>query len=232
MRNVLNKSCIKIRTHILCSITFSRISHLLWDNVEKCGEDWRDTNHVTIWRTRVACWISKATCTQAHAHVRAQTQICNIYFFSPQHWCYVTRTLCSSHAVQLSTTFLRFCPCWILGVTPVHVWWIHEPYLQQKRKYNWINTGFYFCTPSIYCDRTQIKVPRTMQDRPLSDCSFVLYSVSPFSFSQTLDRAVRTEQLLTCREGKKDYFGVWTQYWQVSTGVIMTTTAAVLCTAY
>ena len=49
-------------------------------------------NGNTIWRRRVACWISKATCKQAlthahstgHPHLRARThiQICNIYYFS------------------------------------------------------------------------------------------------------------------------------------------------------
>ena len=28
-------------------------------------------NDVTIWRIRVACWISKATCTYAHEHAHS-----------------------------------------------------------------------------------------------------------------------------------------------------------------
>ena len=42
----------------------------LWDNVEKYGGDRAATNDVTLWRIRVACWISKATCTHAHAHAQ------------------------------------------------------------------------------------------------------------------------------------------------------------------
>ena len=61
----------KIRTHPLCSITVLRKSCRLWDNVEKCGENRGTTNDVTIWRIRVACWISKATCRHAHAHAHA-----------------------------------------------------------------------------------------------------------------------------------------------------------------
>jgi hypothetical protein len=61
----------KIKTHILCSMTFFRKSHRLWDNVEKYSGDWGATNDVTIWRTRVACWISKAVCTYAYAHAHA-----------------------------------------------------------------------------------------------------------------------------------------------------------------
>jgi hypothetical protein len=84
----------KIKTHILCSITFFRKSHRLWDNAEKYGAARGATNNVTIWRIRVACRISKATCTYAHAHAyapghsharmhaRAHTQICNTYCFS------------------------------------------------------------------------------------------------------------------------------------------------------
>jgi hypothetical protein len=67
MRNVLDKSCRESKTHILCSVTFSRKSCRLWDNVEKYGGARETTNDVTIWRIRVACWISKATCTHARA---------------------------------------------------------------------------------------------------------------------------------------------------------------------
>ena len=31
------------------------------------------TNDVTIWRIRVACWISRAICTYAHARARVPT---------------------------------------------------------------------------------------------------------------------------------------------------------------
>jgi hypothetical protein len=66
----------KIKTNILCSITFFRKSCRLWDNVEKYSGNRGATNDVTIWRIRVACWISKTTCT----HARAHTQICNTYW--------------------------------------------------------------------------------------------------------------------------------------------------------
>jgi hypothetical protein len=38
---------------------------------KKCSGDRGATNDVTIWRIRVACWISKAICTCAHAHAHA-----------------------------------------------------------------------------------------------------------------------------------------------------------------
>ena len=80
MKNVLDKIVEKIKTHISYSLTFLRKSCRLWDNVEKCGGARETTNDVTIWRIRVACWMSKATCTHTHAHVH--TQICNVYRFS------------------------------------------------------------------------------------------------------------------------------------------------------
>ena len=50
---------------------FFRMSCRLWDNVEKYGGARGATNDVTIWRIRVACWISKATYTHAHAQAHA-----------------------------------------------------------------------------------------------------------------------------------------------------------------
>jgi hypothetical protein len=73
-----------------------RKSHRLLDNIEKYSGDRGATNDVTIWRIRVACWISKSIRTYAHAHAlapgyphactNAQTcthrPICNTYCFS------------------------------------------------------------------------------------------------------------------------------------------------------
>jgi hypothetical protein len=61
----------EMKTHILWSKTCFRKSNRLWDNVEKCGEDWEATNYFTIWRIRLACWTSKAIRTYAHAQTRA-----------------------------------------------------------------------------------------------------------------------------------------------------------------
>ena len=56
----------QIKIHILYSITFSRKSCRLLDNVEKYGG--------SSGGTRVACWISTATRKHAHAHARAQSR--------------------------------------------------------------------------------------------------------------------------------------------------------------
>jgi hypothetical protein len=50
----------KIKTHILCSITFSRKSYRLWDNVENYGRARQATDDNIIRRMRFACWITKA----------------------------------------------------------------------------------------------------------------------------------------------------------------------------
>ena len=69
MGNVLDKSCIENRNkHFMFENFFFRKSHRLWDNVKKYSGAIEATNDVTIWRIRVAYWISKAICTYAHAH--------------------------------------------------------------------------------------------------------------------------------------------------------------------
>ena len=81
----------KIKTHILCSVTFSLTSCRLWDNVEKFGEA-REAADETLWRMRVACWVNSTTRAHVnahthalrhhHTHARAHTEICNTCSFS------------------------------------------------------------------------------------------------------------------------------------------------------
>jgi hypothetical protein len=51
----------KLKTHILCWVTFFRKSFRLWDNVEKYGWDGQAVDGNIIRRMRFACCISKAT---------------------------------------------------------------------------------------------------------------------------------------------------------------------------
>ena len=70
MRNVIDKSCRENQnTHFMSNNFFSE-NRAVYDNVKKCGGARGATNDVTIWRTRVACWIRKATCTHAHVHAQ------------------------------------------------------------------------------------------------------------------------------------------------------------------
>jgi hypothetical protein len=64
----------KIKTHILCSVTFfffenRTVCEIMWENIVE-----RDRPQMTIWRMRTACCATKATNT---------LRICNIYCFSP-----------------------------------------------------------------------------------------------------------------------------------------------------
>jgi len=52
----------EIKTHVLCSVTIFRNSYHLWDNVKKNIVE-RDKPQMTIWRTHILCWTSKATNT-------------------------------------------------------------------------------------------------------------------------------------------------------------------------
>jgi len=53
----------KIKTHILCSVTFFENLAVPWDNVEKYGTTRQATDENTTWRMRFECWINKATNT-------------------------------------------------------------------------------------------------------------------------------------------------------------------------
>jgi recombinational DNA repair protein RecR len=53
----------KIKTHILCSVTFFQKSCRLCDNVEKSGTARQTTDDNIIRRMRFACWVTKATDT-------------------------------------------------------------------------------------------------------------------------------------------------------------------------
>ena len=59
------------RKNIQCAVTFFLKSCHLWENVEKCDGPRQDTNDNTIWRIRVACWISKAIWAHAYSHCHA-----------------------------------------------------------------------------------------------------------------------------------------------------------------
>ena len=63
MKNVSDKAVEKIKTHILCSITFFRKPRryeVMWKNIVEPG--WPET---TRWRTRNACCINQATNTHS-----------------------------------------------------------------------------------------------------------------------------------------------------------------------
>jgi hypothetical protein len=64
----------KIKTHILCSVTFSQKSYCLWDNVEKYCTAGQATDDSIIQPTHFASWVTKATWLTL--------RMCNKYCFS------------------------------------------------------------------------------------------------------------------------------------------------------
>jgi len=66
MRNVSDKFVEKLAIHVLCSITFFFNSKFMpfMRQCEKNIVEW-GRSQMTIWRMRVACWITKATNTHA-----------------------------------------------------------------------------------------------------------------------------------------------------------------------
>ena len=64
----------KIKTHILCSVTFLKknrtVYEIMWKNIAERGRP-----QMAIWRMRIACWITKTT--NAHTH-----RLCNTHCFS------------------------------------------------------------------------------------------------------------------------------------------------------
>jgi hypothetical protein len=55
----------KIKTHILCSITFLRKSCRLWDNLWKFGKAGQVTDDNIVRRMRPACWITESSETHS-----------------------------------------------------------------------------------------------------------------------------------------------------------------------
>jgi hypothetical protein len=91
----------KIKTHILCSVTFSRKSGRLRGNVEKCGTARQVTCGYTILHMTFACWTTKATQT---------LRIYTTYCFSTATMVTRTRLYVTLYVHCLSCCFLFLPP--------------------------------------------------------------------------------------------------------------------------
>jgi hypothetical protein len=65
MRYVLDIVVEKIKTHVVCPVTFFRKSYRVCKNVKKFGKARQATNGNIMRRMRFACWIAKATETHS-----------------------------------------------------------------------------------------------------------------------------------------------------------------------
>jgi len=73
MGNVSDKVVEKIKTNVLCSITYFPLENcavykIMWKNME-----WTDRPQMSIWCMRFAFWIPKTTHTHTHKHTHTNT---------------------------------------------------------------------------------------------------------------------------------------------------------------
>jgi hypothetical protein len=87
------------QTHVLCSITFSRKSCRLRDNVEKYGGARQATVDNIIRRTRFECWITKAT--------NRNSQYVIIIAFPRQQWLRQSSSLLTLYYIASRVSFVR-----------------------------------------------------------------------------------------------------------------------------
>ena len=120
MGNILDKTCGENENTHFIFRNFFRKLHRLWHNSEKYGGDREATYDVTIWRTRVACWISKATCTYSHLHTHtAGYQYARTHRSVRNTYCFFTGTVICERASVVHYTYiacLGFCVlfCFVL----------------------------------------------------------------------------------------------------------------------
>jgi len=78
----------KIKTHILCLVTFFRKSCRLWDNLGKYCRAGQATDNNIIWRMRIGCWITKATNTQLDYVIRIALPLQQLLQERVSYWLY------------------------------------------------------------------------------------------------------------------------------------------------
>jgi len=128
----------KIKTHILCSITFLNRKSCRWcDNVENIVE--LGGGQMTISRTRIECWITKSTHTP-HTHKHTHTP----------H----THTICNTYCTWTATVVARTGLNVMLYVYCL-TWWVLNAQLSTDVLKGWHNTMRQYvpslCFPLVTC---------------------------------------------------------------------------------
>jgi len=103
---VFQTKVVEKKKHILRSITFFFKSRRLWDMWKDIVE--RARTHMTIWGTRIACWIPKATNTHSKYII--------VIAFPLQQW--LTRTLLNEHCTYIAFLVLEFSWGALYSVVP------------------------------------------------------------------------------------------------------------------
>ena len=78
IRNVPDKRCKEIKTHVLCLVTFFPENRAVCEYVEKYGRARQAIDDNIIQRMRFACWIPKAADTPSEYVI--------LIAFPPQQW--------------------------------------------------------------------------------------------------------------------------------------------------
>ena len=91
----------KIKTHILCSVTFSQKSCRLWDMVEKYCRAGQAIDGNMAHALRIT-WIPKATHTHTHTHSEHVIRL----LFHVQQWLHDGTSMLSLYACTLPVSFI------------------------------------------------------------------------------------------------------------------------------
>jgi hypothetical protein len=90
----------KVKTHILCSVTFFfenlAVYEIMWKNIVQ-----PDRSQMTIWRMHIACWIPKATETHSQYVILIVFHGNNGYANEPQFTLYVHCLCCWSLELRI-----------------------------------------------------------------------------------------------------------------------------------
>ena len=115
----LDKVLEKIKTHILCLITVSRTSCLLWDHAENYDIARQATNVNIIGRMRSSCWLTRTTNT---LRIWDTYCFCTATRVARKRFSFFTCVSCSFHVVKIVTLYpsilFLFCRFYSLPFYP------------------------------------------------------------------------------------------------------------------
>ena len=119
------KAVENIKTHILCSVTFFEyraVYEIMWKNIVERGR-----RQMTIWRVRIACWVTKGIHTHTHTHTLSLSlwRICNTN-------CCATTMVARTHARYTYSTLRVLAVAMLRCDRPVDVTFCCLPCLERE----------------------------------------------------------------------------------------------------
>ena len=94
----------EIKTHVLCSVTFflnRGVYEIRWKDIVEL-----ERPQLTLWRMRIACWITEATHTHTHTHTH--TEYVMPIAFRRQQWLL-------ERSSTLPYTYIASIVCFVTG---------------------------------------------------------------------------------------------------------------------